>query len=236
MDSYDPAAVFSSIDSQGRYAFANQPHAAVWNLARFAETLLPLIDSSADRAVELATEVLNAFPSRFSEHWLSGVRGKLGLSTPEEGDPALAEDLLNAMHGNQADFTLTFRALCEAAAHDDARQAAAGIAAADSKLRMLFANPEECDQWLRRWRQRLSRDPQESQARAQSMRQLNPAVIPRNHRIEQVIRAATETADFGPFIELSTVLSQPYRDCEGFESYADPPRPDERVLRTFCGT
>jgi serine/tyrosine/threonine adenylyltransferase len=236
MDSYDPAAVFSSIDSQGRYAFANQPHAAVWNLARFAETLLPLIDSSADRAVELATEVVTAFSGRFSEHWLSGMRGKLGLSTPEEGDPALAEDLLNAMQRNQADFTLTFRALCEAAAHDALERAAAENTAADSNLRMLFANPGECDQWLRRWRERLSRDPQESQVRAQAMRQHNPAVIPRNHRIEQVIRAATETADFGPFIELSTVLSQPYRVAEGLESYADPPRPEERVLETFCGT
>jgi serine/tyrosine/threonine adenylyltransferase len=236
MDSYDPAAVFSSIDSHGRYAFGNQPHAAVWNLARFAETLLPLIDSSADRAVELATEVVTAFSARFAEHWLAGARGKLGLSTPEEGDPALVEDLLNAMHRNQADFTLTFRALCEAAESGDAESDAAKNAAADSNLRTLFSNPQECDQWLRRWRERLARDPRKSQARAHAMRQVNPAVIPRNHRIEEVIAAATDRDDFGPFIELSTVLSQPYRALEGLESYADPPRPEERVLRTFCGT
>ena len=236
MDSYDPAAVFSSIDSQGRYAFGNQPHAAVWNLARLAETLLPLIDSNADRAVELATEVVSAFSVRFAEHWLAGARGKLGLSTPEEGDPALVEDLLNIMHRNQADFTLTFRALCEAAEGDGAEWAAAKDAPADAKLRALFANPQECDQWLIRWRQRLSRDPQESQVRVNAMRQVNPAVIPRNHRIEQVIVAATEREDFGPFIELSSVLSRPYRELEGLERYADPPRPEERVLRTFCGT
>jgi serine/tyrosine/threonine adenylyltransferase len=251
MDSYDPAQVFSSIDSHGRYAFGNQPHVAVWNLARFAETLLPVIDTNADRAVELATEVVTAFSGQFSEHWLTGARRKLGLSTAEDGDPKLVEDLLNTMHRNQADFTLTFRALCEAAECEAAECEAAECgapgyggatygtaenAAADAKLRDLFANPQEYDEWARRWRERLRRDPQEPQARAQAMRQINPAVIPRNHRIEQVIGAATEREDFEPFIRLSTVLSQPYRTCEGFESYADPPRPDERVLRTFCGT
>jgi len=248
MDSYDPAQVFSSIDSHGRYAFGNQPHAAVWNLARFAETLLPVIDTNADRAVELATEVVTAFSGQFSEYWLAGARGKLGLSTAEDGDPRLVEDLLNAMHRNQADFTLTFRALCEAAAGGAAEHGtaagygaaaesgAAGNAGVNAKLHLLFSNPQEYDEWARRWRERLTRDPQESQARAQAMLRINPAVIPRNHRIEQVIGAATDREDFGPFIELSTVLSQPCQAREGFESYADPPRPDERVLRTFCGT
>ena len=236
MDSYDPAQVFSSIDSHGRYAFGNQPHAAIWNLARLAETLLPVIDSNAERAVELATGVVTTFSAQFFEHWLAGARGKLGLSTAEDGDPNLVEDLLNTMQRNQADFTLTFRALCEAADGGTAEYGAAGNAAADVKLRGLFANPLEYDQWARRWRERLKRDPQEMQARAQAMRQSNPVVIPRNHRIEQVIGAATERDDFGPFIELSTVLSQPYQTRVGFESYADPPRSDERVLRTFCGT
>ena len=231
MDSYDPAQVFSSIDSHGRYAFGNQPHAAVWNLARFAETLLPVIDSNAERAVALATEVVATFSAQFSEHWLAGARGKLGLSTAEDGDPNLVEDLLNTMHRNRADFTLTFRALCEAADGGTAENAAA-----DAKLHALFANPLEYDHWAHRWRERLRRDAQGMQARAQAMRQINPAVIPRNHRIEQVIGAATEREDFGPFIELSTVLSQPYQARAGLGSYADPPRPDERVLRTFCGT
>jgi len=179
---------------------------------------------------------VTAFSARFSEHWLAGARAKLGLSAPQEGDRALLEDLLNAMHRNQADFTLTFRGLCEAAECDAAGRGGPGSAAADAKLRCLFANPLEYDEWARRWRERLRRDPREPQVRAQAMRQLNPAVIPRNHRIEQVIGAATERQDYGPFIELSTVLSQPYRALEGMESYADPPRPEERVLRTFCGT
>src|SRR3984893_14297024 len=226
MDSYDPAAVFSSIDRHGRYAYGNQPHAAVWNLARFAETLLPIIDANADRAVELAGEGLATFSERLSEHSLAGVRRKLGLFAPEDGDAALAEDLLDAMHRNQADFTLTFRGLCDAAEGE----------AGDAGVRVLFQKTREYDEWASRWRARLARDPLEPRARAEAMRQINPAFIPRNHRIEQVITAAVEDQDFEPFAKLSAVLSQPYLSREGLESYADPPQPGERVLQTFCGT
>jgi uncharacterized protein YdiU (UPF0061 family) len=226
LDSYDPAAVFSSIDEQGRYAYGNQPHAAIWNLARFAETLLPIIDASADRAVELASEVLAAFSIRFSDLSLAGVRRKLGLSGAEDGDAALAGDLLGAMHRNQADFTLTFRRLCDAAEGE----------AADVRVRSLFVNPRDYDDWASRWRARLAREPLEPEARAAAMRRVNPAFIPRNHRIQQVIDAAVEREDFSPFAKLSSALSQPYRPLEGFESYADPPEPGERVLQTFCGT
>jgi uncharacterized protein YdiU (UPF0061 family) len=226
MDAYDPAAVFSSIDGAGRYAYGNQPHAAAWNLARFAETLLPLIEPRAERAVELAGEVIATFSVRFADTFLSGLRRKLGLSACEDGDAALAEDLLDAMHRNQADFTLTFRRLCDAAESDQE----------DARLRPLFVNPRDYDDWAARWRARLNREAIEPRARAAAMRQVNPAFIPRNHRIEQVIRAAVDSRDFGPFAELSTVLAEPYHSREGFESYADPPLPGERVLRTFCGT
>jgi len=225
MDAYDPGAVFSSIDRQGRYAYDNQPHAAAWNLARFAETLLPLIDSNAERALALAEESMAVFSTRYADLWLAGMRRKLGLSAPQDEDAALAEELLDAMHRNHADFTLTFRRLC----------AAAASAPADEDVRSLFANPADYDRWAVRWRARLTRDPVDAAARAAAMRRVNPEYIPRNHRIEQVIRAA-ENQDFGPFAELSEVLSQPYRPREGFDSYADPPQPDERVLRTFCGT
>jgi uncharacterized protein YdiU (UPF0061 family) len=218
MDSYDPAAVFSSIDGAGRYAYGNQPHAAAWNLARFAETLLPLIDPLTERALELASEVISTFSARFADAWLSGLRRKLGLSAREDGDAALAEDFLEAMRRNQADFTLTFRRLCDAAE----------TPGEDAWLR--------CDDWAARWRARLTREAVEPRARAAAMRRVNPAFIPRNHRIEQVIHAAVESQDFGPFAELSTVLAQPYHSREGFESYAAPPLPGERVLRTFCGT
>jgi serine/tyrosine/threonine adenylyltransferase len=226
MDFYDPAAVFSSIDQQGRYAYGNQPHAAVWNLARLAEALLPLIDSSPERAVELASEVLATFSTRFAAASLAGLRRKLGLSTEEEGDAGLAEELLDAMQRNQADFTLTFRGLCEAAESE----------AGDAGVVSLFTNPQDYGQWAGRWRTRLLRETLEPRARAAAMRRVNPAFIPRNHRIEQVITAAVENQDFAPFAELSTVLSQPYQVQQGLESYADAPRPNERVLRTFCGT
>ncbi len=232
MDTYDPAAVFSSIDRQGRYAYGNQPHAALWNLARFAETLLPIIDTRTDRAAELASEALAAFSTRFSDLWLAGMRRKLGLSAPEDGDAALAADLLDAMHRNHADFTLTFRGLCAAAEQEGDAQRKAG----DAAVRSLFVNSREYDEWAVRWRARLTRESLESRARAEAMRRVNPAFIPRNHRIEQVIRAAVENRDFEPFAGLSAVLSQPYLSQEGFESYADPPQPGERVLATFCGT
>jgi serine/tyrosine/threonine adenylyltransferase len=226
VDAYDPAAVFSSIDRQGRYAYANQPHAAVWNLARFAETLLPIIDADGDRAVALASEALTVFSTRFADESQAGMRRKLGLSAHEEGDAALADDLLDAMHRNQADFTLTFRGLCEAAERE----------AADPRVRTLFVNPRDYDEWAVRWRARLARDPLDPRSRAAAMRQTNPEVIPRNHRIEQVIEAAVERQDFEPFARMSEVLSQPYRLGEGFESYADAPHPAERVRQTFCGT
>jgi uncharacterized protein YdiU (UPF0061 family) len=226
MDTYDKAMVFSSIDRHGRYAYGNQPHAGLWNLARFAETLLALIDANAERAVDLASAELATFSPRFAEQWLAGMRRKLGLSGAEDSDTALAEDLLDTMQRNQADFTRTFRALADAA------EGAAGLAAA----RALFANAHDFDAWASRWQARLAREAAEPSARAAAMRQVNPLFIPRNHRIEQVIEAAVERDDFGPFAELSAVLAEPYREQPGFEAYADAPRPAERVLQTFCGT
>ncbi len=226
LDAYDSATVFSSIDRQGRYAYGNQPHAAVWNLARFAETLLPLIDAAPERAVELASEALGAFSPRFSNCLLAGMRSKLGLATVDDGDAALAEDLLEAMRRNQADFTLTFRALCDAAGPDSD----------DVRARSLFANPGDYDAWAGRWRARLAQEPLEPGARAAGMRRVNPAVIPRNHRIEQVIDAAVLRQDLGPFEELSAALAQPFDLPPSLAAYADPPLPGERVLKTFCGT
>jgi serine/tyrosine/threonine adenylyltransferase len=226
VDAFDPSAVFSSIDERGRYAYANQPHAAAWNLARFAETLLPLIDSDSGRAIELASEVLSTFTAQFAEHWLAGMRRKLGLSAKEEADRALADDLLNAMHRNQADFTLTFRGLCAAAAEQPD----------ETRVRGLFGNASDYDHWAQRWRARLAREPTPPTVRVEAMRQVNPAYIPRNHRVEQMIVAAVERGDFAPFEELLAVLSQPYQEQPAFAAYANPPQPDERVLQTFCGT
>ena len=226
LDAYDPSTSFSAIDEFGRYAYANQPAIAQWNLARFAETLLPLLDPDPERAVDLANEAISAFAPRYQEHWLTGMREKLGLSGEDDGDLDLVRDLLQAMHENAADFTLTFRRLCAAAADQTA----------DAEARGLFANPEAYDRWAARWRLRLAVDGREAEARAKAMRAVNPAFIPRNHRVEQALEAAIDNGDFSPFADLMAVLSRPYEDQPAFDEYANPPQTSERVFRTFCGT
>jgi uncharacterized protein YdiU (UPF0061 family) len=217
MDAYDPATVYSSIDSHGRYAYANQPRIAQWNLARFAETLIALIDPVPERAVELATSVIEEFTALYAEHWLSGMRRKLGLLTAEPGDRELAQALLDIMHANQADFTLTFRALADAAQQPSVL-------------------PSAYQPWVSQWRLRLDREAPAGEALRDAMRRANPLFIPRNHRIERVINAAVEHQDFSLFAELLAVLSRPYEEQPGFEAYSKPPLPSERVLQTFCGT
>ena len=226
MDHYDPAAVFSSIDEQGRYAYANQPRIALWNLTRLAECLLPLFSDDKDKAIEQAQSVLAEFPAKFTAAYQSGLRQKIGLFTARDGDEALVQDLLDAMAKNKADFTLTFRGL-SAAAEDAAR---------DQDARTHFADPIAYDEWVARWRQRTGEEPQTPAERAGVMRAVNPAFIPRNHRIEAVIQAAVTRDDYAPFEELLAVLAQPYEEQPAFADYANPPEPHQRVLQTFCGT
>ena len=225
MDHYDPATVFSSIDELGRYAYANQPRIALWNLTRLAECLLPLFSDQQDKAIEQAQLMLGDFAEKFTEAYQAGLREKLGLFTARDGDPALVQDLLDAMAKNQADFTLTFRRLSDAAGDPDS-----------DKVRDQFTDPAAYDEWATRWRQRLADEPQSAAERQAAMRAVNPAFIPRNHRVEAVIAAAVNNDDYAPFEELLTVLSQPYEDQPGYAAYADPPLPEQRVLQTFCGT
>ncbi len=229
LEAYDPAKVFSSIDQLGRYAYSNQPRAALWNLARFAETLLPLLaqgPGSEEVAMASANEALAAFAPQFEAARLAGLRRKLGLFTEQEGDAAFAESLLECMAKNQADFTLTFRLLCEAAAATDG----------DRQVRQLFANPQAYDRWAVEWRLRIAMEPVTPQARAREMRLANPAFIPRNHLVEAAIDAAVQRQDFQPFEQLLDVVSLPYDDRPNLERFATPARPEERVLQTFCGT
>jgi len=226
MDAYHPETVFSSIDHQKRYSYGHQPGIAQWNLARLAETLLPLLADDENQAVSIAQEALASFPARFERHLHAGLRHKLGLLSQRDGDLALAQDLLSAMAENQADFTLVFRHLSEVAADPEG----------DDAVRSLFTDPSAYDAWAVRWRQRLSDEPHDSAARRAAMRAVNPMYIPRNHRVEAVIVAATERGDFAPFEELLAVLSKPYEDQPAFARYAQPPEPDERVTETFCGT
>lgn len=226
LDAYDPAAVFSSIDEQGRYAYANQPRIALWNLTRLAECLLPLFSDDQDQAIEQVQALLADFPEKFTSVYQAGLRAKIGLFTARDGDEALVQDLLDAMAKNQADFTLTFRRLGEAALDP----------AHDGEVRQLFLEPAGYDEWAARWRQRIGDEPQSAEARSAAMAAVNPAFIPRNHRIEAVIQAAVRNNDFAPFEELLAVLAKPFEEQPDFVEYANPPKPEQRVLQTFCGT
>jgi len=226
MDHYDPAAVFSSIDEQGRYAYANQPRIALWNLTRLAECLLPLFSDEQDKAIAEAQDLLGAFAEKFSTAYQAGLRKKIGLFTTRDGDEALVQDLLDAMASNQADFTLTFRRLDEAAL--DTKY--------DGAVSQLFADPNAFAEWAARWRQRTADEPQSTEERRNAMRAVNPAFIPRNHRIETIIEAAVVSDNYAPFEELLAVLAKPFDDQPAYAAYAEPPQPEQRVLQTFCGT
>jgi serine/tyrosine/threonine adenylyltransferase len=218
MDAYDPGTVFSSIDHQGRYAYANQPRIALWNLTRLAECLLPLLDGDETAA----TDTLATFAPRFQAAYFAGLRRKIGLLTEREGDDDLTQSLLKLMATDGADFTLTFRRLCDAA------EGPAG----DAAVRALFNDVGAYDAWAARWRVRLAAEKQPAGA----MRAANPAFIPRNHLVEAALSAAVERSDFQPFEDLLAVLSRPFDDQPGLAHYATPPRDEERVLQTFCGT
>jgi uncharacterized protein YdiU (UPF0061 family) len=226
MDHYNPAQVFSSIDEMGRYAYANQPQIALWNLTRLAECLLPLIAEEQDKAIAEAQSALGEFIEAFDAAYQAGLRSKLGLFTARDEDRMLAQDLLDAMAKNQADFTLTFRRLSDAAADPSG----------DGEVRQLFAEPAAYDEWAVRWRQRIREEPQDSATRQTAMRSVNPAFIPRNHRVEAVIEAAVNRDDFAPFEELLVVLATPYEDQPALSGYAQAPEPHQRVPQTFCGT
>ena len=229
LEAYDPAKVFSSIDAQGRYAYSNQPNAMLWNLTRLAESLLPVLAQEAGSqtaALASANQALAAFEPQFRQAQITGLRRKLGLATEQPEDAALAEDLLNRMAANRADFTLTFRRLCDAAANPEA----------DAQVRTLFADPEAYDTWAAQWRKRLSEESVSAESRAAAMRQANPAYIPRNHLVEEALDAAVLRNDFEPFEQLLQVVSRPYEERPNLEHYATPARPEEQVLQTFCGT
>ena len=226
MDTYNPAQVYSFIDSRGRYAYANQPRIAPWNLARLAETLLPLLAAEEAVAIQVAEAAIESFTTHFESAYGAGLRRKLGLFQGQAEDRQLAQDLLDCMARNQADFTLTFRGLCDAAVSS----------AKDPSLRSLFTKPDELDAWLERWRLRLAADGGDADRRRAAMRSVNPMFIPRNHLVEEVIVAAVNNEDFQPFETLLALLSAPHEDQPGFERYALPPRPEQIVPNTFCGT
>lgn len=226
LEHYDPATVFSSIDHKGRYAFGNQPTIAQWNLARFAETLLPLLDKDSDRAVQLATEAINSFSEQYENAWLTMMRRKLGLERIEADDAKLAKEFMDAMQAGQADYILAWRNLAAAAESNPA------------PLRSVFrGDMAKLDEWLPRWQSRLALEKRAAGEIAADMRRVNPYVIPRNHFVEKALEAATSNSDFATFNQLLEVLSDPYTEREAARLYAEPASPEQAAChRTFCGT
>jgi uncharacterized protein YdiU (UPF0061 family) len=219
MDAYDPATVFSSIDQQGRYAYGNQPAIAQWNLARLAEAMLPLLDDDQTAAVDLANAALERFATGFEQHWLAGMRAKLGLLTEEPEDKGLVDDLLTWMHRQKADFTNIFRDLSAAGPLPAALSADEGFTA-----------------WHRLWQSRLERQAQPLPEVQAEMRRRNPALIPRNHKVEEALAAATEHGDFGPVHQLVGVLAAPYDHSRQAPEFSSPAAAGGRAYQTFCGT
>jgi uncharacterized protein YdiU (UPF0061 family) len=225
MEAYDPGAVFSSIDHGGRYAYANQPLIARWNIARLAETLLPLLADEADAAVALATGVIDDFPLRYATALLRGQRAKLGLATLHRDDEALVHDWLQLLQLQQVDYTLAWRHLADAAA------------GAVEPLRDLFVDREAVDAWLARWQSRCTAEGGDAAARAAAMRQVNPIVIARNHKVEEALSAAVEHDDLVPFDRLLAALQRPFDEDAHAAPFIQPaPRELTAHYRTFCGT
>ena len=230
MDDFDYKRCYSSVDREHRYAYANQPSIGQWNIVRLAESLLPLLgegDADPEGAVNIAQDALNDYSGLYEYYWLTGMRAKIGLTQVQEGDKELIDDLLDTMASSKADFTLTFYYLSQI-----------NIAPSDKdkELHNVFKNIDALEQWLGKWRERLSMEVLSDAERKAKMLAKNPVVIPRNHQIEAAIRAAEDHDDFSVFHALHKVLQSPYDLAEGNKSYRLPPEPEEVVLQTFCGT
>jgi uncharacterized protein YdiU (UPF0061 family) len=219
MDRFDPNTVFSSIDHQGRYAYGNQPSITQWNLGRFAETLLRMMDDNTDIAIEKATTSLKSFSLRYEEKWRAMMNKKLGLFGSETEDDTLIADLLTWMHAQNADYTNTFRDLIQDGLPDGEQY-----------------QSEAFQHWHQRWRARLARNSKPLASSLCLMRNHNPAVIPRNHLVEQALQAASEDNDMTPTHALLQALSAPYADRDSDDRYRQPAAPCEQVHQTFCGT
>jgi uncharacterized protein YdiU (UPF0061 family) len=224
MDTYSAQTVFSSIDTHGRYAYENQPSILSWNLARLAETLIPLVDSDKDIAIGLLTDAVQDVGRIYESHWLNAMRSKIGLWTKSPSDLELITDLLSLMEDSHADFTLVFRHLSKLLRGDD------------SKIRQHFNISTSFDAWLQRWQSRMKPEGIEAETRALAMDRINPIYIPRNHKVEEALSAAVELNDMKPFSRLLEVLSHPFDDVQENKDYATPGPQLATPYQTFCGT
>ena len=219
MDTYNPNTVFSSIDRGGRYAYGNQPNIGAWDLARFAESLLPLLSENKDQAINLAQEGISEYPEIFKKKWLAGMRAKLGLFNEEVEDEALINELLSLMERYKADFTNTFRALTINKVED-----------------IVMVGEEDFSKWYQRWQQRLTRQDKSREEVSRLMKSKNPSVIPRNHRVEEALEAAVKKSDYSVMDKLLDVLKTPYDYTDDKEQYAELPKESKIPYKTYCGT
>ena len=227
MDQFNPDQVYSSIDHGGRYAYRNQPSIAHWNLAQLAQSLLPILHDDPEQAVALAQKAIDAFPDQFLQANNRGMARKLGLQAIGKQDTALVEDLWQLMAQHALDFTLTFRRLADLADESNG---------GDSSVAELFEFPDSMQPWLERWRARLAQDSLSTTGRQAMMYHANPVFIPRNHLVEAAIAAATDRDDLSVFHQLVEILEKPHVYQSALAHYATPPRPEEVVKQTFCGT
>lgn len=219
MDAYDPSTVFSSIDIHGRYAYGNQPKIGAWNLARFAETLLPLLDENVDRAVETAQGAISKYNDLYNEYWYTGMRAKLGIFNAEEDDEKLIQSLLNMMKRFKADYTNTFHNLTLGNLSD-----------------MEMFESEEFKKWYKVWQERLARQEESKVSSKELMEKSNPAVIPRNHRVEEALEAAVKNNDYSVMQSLLGALENPYDYSNINEYYSELPKTTSCPYKTYCGT
>ncbi|KXH81915.1 YdiU family protein [Sporosarcina sp. HYO08] len=219
MDTYDPDTVFSSIDVNGRYAYGNQPYIGGWNLARLAESLIPLLDENEEKGLGIAQDTMSDYFEIFQGYWLSGMRSKLGLLDQEEGDSLLVDSLLDLMRKNEADFTNTFRALT-----------------IEKFEGMPLFETDQFKHWHEKWQERLTRQSRTQDEVFQLMKKHNPAIIPRNHRVEAALEAAVEQADYSVMENLLAALSNPYAYTKEQDDYCTLPPSTDGPYRTFCGT
>ncbi|MCP5128107.1 MAG: YdiU family protein [Pseudomonadales bacterium] len=234
MDDFHPDKVYSSIDHGGRYAYGNQPGIAHWNLAALAQALLPVLHDDPEQAVALAQDCVDTFPEQFTRAHRKGLARKLGLAELLEEDRTLADELLQLMAEQQLDFTLTFRRLADLAGPGN--ESSLKLPDEDGSVARLFEIPDALLPWLARWQQRLAQETTTAGERQASMYAANPVFIPRNHLVEEALQAATEKGDFAPFNTLLKVLARPFAFDAALARFATPPKPEQVVRQTFCGT
>ena len=224
MDRYDPNTFFSSIDTQGRYAYSNQPLILSWNLARFAETLIPLIDKNEQNSINILTQKLSLIQSRYEKAWLKVMSEKIGITMTQDGDLELINDLLDIMNNEKADFTLVFRYLADF------------IIGKENLLISLFENSKKIDEWIIKWKNRIEKEGKFDKSLCTKMKKINPLYIPRNHLVEYALDEALSKKNYKPFYNLLSFVTNPYDEISNSEEYTLPAPITNKPYKTFCGT